>query len=144
MPSLQVHSFDTTTTGIMEIRRTNLQTSTPTLSAFCWCEVDCGRCGLCIRLSRIGTTRQTWKRPQIIYLPSQFKWIYGSTCQRTQLGEALGAHRRSSGALDANLHETKFGCHQPENIRYVTVYCQSNSSLPSAWLRLFAVFLCNC
>ena len=32
------------------------------------------------------------KRPEILYLPSQFKWIYGSTYLRTQRGEVLGAH----------------------------------------------------
>ena len=35
------------------------------------------------------------ERPQILYLPSQAKSIYRSTCLRTQLGEALGAHRGS-------------------------------------------------
>ena len=42
---------------------------------------------------RTATTLQTWKWPQMLYLPCQVKWIYGSTCLRTQLGQALGAHR---------------------------------------------------
>ena len=40
--------------------------------------------------------------------------------------------------------QTILGCHQPESIGHVTVYCERNLSLPSAWLRLLAVFLCNC
>ena len=61
IPSSQVHSFDTATTGIMEVQRTNRRTSTQPCQLFCCCEVDRGRCGLCIRLSRIRTrkTRQT-------------------------------------------------------------------------------------
>ena len=139
--SSQVRSFDTTTTGIMEVRRTNLQTSMPTLSSFCCCGVDRGTCGGRIRLTGVQEQHnKPGKRPQILYLPSHFKWIYGSTCLRTQLGEAPGAHRRSTLALDEYIHDANFGCHQPEHIGHVTVYCQSNSCLPSAWLRLFAVF----
>ena len=96
----------------MEVRRTNVQTLTPTLSAFSCREVDRGRCGPFIRFTGVQEQHdKPEKRPQILYCICQVKskgakglYVYGHSLvklwEHTAGQVELSTHTSTEQSLD--------------------------------------------